>query len=511
MEPPGPVAFEYVLNLKDVYPLPSPPYVDLSSRQTRSITIPSGALQPGANYTARIRALVFSETGAATVNGQYFKYTEFGTLNFSVNDTPSVMNLRVNGQPNPTAVSPRDQISLSFTFVDSDGPQYFYDIQIGVVPGANFFPIWDSGLISGGQGYGNQDFTVIYSGPTLFPGITYFWRVDVQDGLVDGRWTDGNDSFKINNLPTVTSLDINGQSILGNPITIPAVGSVMTWVYFDADGPGDPQTAYNLVIAQNGETILNTRNVCSPVSSVALPNIPVGGTVQATLTVMDTHEFGYPITAQFDVSVPPQAVNILIDGKTNPGDVSSSSTPTISWQFLGNNPGSTQVSYDIQVATDDTFETLLWDTGQIVSMSNSVVYGSTLSPIVPPVALVHGTSLAPSGYYYLRISVSDGISPSAYAKAFFSVNAVPYGPLLLLPLLGSYSGSLEIAWTPQISYMGPLIDDDGDSVTYTLEITSQRSSDIGWEYLAGPFPATGGTMTYALDLSTIPEIGRAHV
>ena len=100
-------------------------------------------------------------------------------------------------------------------FSDTDGPAYLYRIQVGTTTGLGFTAsVWDSGLIFSGPGYTSKDFVVPYSGTQLSSGVTYAWRVQVQDGLSDGGWTSANDTFKINTLPTVISLKIDDNEIL---------------------------------------------------------------------------------------------------------------------------------------------------------------------------------------------------------------------------------------------------------------------------------------------------------
>lgn len=490
----GTVVFEQISNLKD-NPTPEDRYINLQGGASGRVDIPTNVLKGGLKYTVRVRALVFSELGLGTVSGQYFKYTKWGTVNFRVNSIPAAANLRVNGVLNPTALPQSDDVSFSFTFADLDGPSYLYRIQVGTTPGGGFSAnIWDSGLISAGAGFGPRDFTVSYSGPELATGVLYAWRVSVNDGLSDGGFTGANDTFQINRQPTISSIKIDGNELIyGSFPTVASTGAVLTWTFFDFEA--ETQRAYNIKIDQvistnaQGFEILNTGNVFSSASALALPDLPDGGTIRVTIAVRDSVEFGEPVVVTFLADARPETQDLRIDGRINPGDVFTT-TPLITWSFFDSNAGETQSAFRIQVATNDTFATLLWDTGIVTSGSSSVIYGSTASPIVSPAALSHGS------YYYIRIQVSDGISFSEYASGFFAVNTAPNSPTILTPSAGAFSGAINITWMPA----SPL-DDDGDEVTYTLEITTRRSSNQGWEYLAGPF--TSATTSFSLDTSEI--------
>lgn len=504
--PPGTVVFEEISNLKDM-PDPIDRYINLQAGGTSRVDIPSAALTGGTKYTVRVRALVFSELGAGAINDQYFKYTEWSIANFRVNNIPRVIGLKTNGEINPTGIPKSNNILFSFTLSDTDGPAYLYRIQVGTTPGVGFSAnIWDSGLIAAGLGFGPKDFTVPYTGAALSSGVTYAWRVQVQDGLVDGGWSDAADTFKINTLPTITSLKIDTSEILfGLKPTVADSGMAVTWLFNDADG--DTQRAYNLTVSQiviaisddfNAGTseelpqkfeILSTGNVFSTTATVSLPDLPEGGEFEVKIRVRDSIEFGNEFTGRFFSNARPKVLNPRVDGKITPGDIATA-TPAFSWTFFDSTAGDTQQAFRVQVATNDTFATLLWDSGPVTSALNSVVYGSTPLPVVAPTALTHGS------YYYARIAVSDGVSFSEYEPTFFAINTKPNSPTIVSPTASSYSGNITVSWLSA----SPL-DDDGDTVTYSLEITSRRSSNQGWEFLAGPFPSS--TTAFVLDTSRL--------
>lgn len=490
--PPGQIVYEEIVNMNSALN-PEDRYINLHGGASGRVDIPSAILVGGNGYTVRVRALVFSEYGDGTLGGYYFKYTKWGVASFRVNAVPSAANLRINGEPNPLAISPESQIGFSFTLIDTDGPFSMYRIQVGTVPGVGFTAnVWDSGLLSAGPSFGAKDFTVQFSGPPLDAGVTYAWRVNVQDGLSDAGWTAANDLFKINTRPTVQSIKVSGEEILfGERPTVGDSGLVLAWVFNDLDG--DTQHAYDLVVSQitAGTTseILVTGNVFSSSQSVTLPDLSGGSEIQIKLRVRDLTEFSDEYVANFFVNARPSVLDLRVDSEVNPGNVSTT-TPVISWIFFDDTPGDLQNSFRIQVSTNDSFSSLVWDTGDVASSVPFATYGGTPSPVVAPVPLAHGS------YYFFRVRINDGISNSDYEQGFFAVNTRPGSPTLNSPGASEYSGTLTVSWTPAVT-----VDADGDDVTYVVEMTSRRSSNSGWEFLSGPFPSS--TTSYQLDLSDI--------
>lgn len=499
--PPGNVVFDKVVNLSD-----SPIYLEQQQRNTTSIT--DNVVESGKDYTAFIRHLVWHpgfgqgrEWVKTTTTSDGFLHfaqgdvvffhvlTQYSIFNFRVNQIPSVSNLRVNGIKNPT-LPKGDQVTFSFTVSDEDGPELFYRIGVGTESGSSFEPtIHETGIIKSQEAASQAiEINHIYTGDPLVAG-EYFWQVDVQDGLAQGEVTDGTDSFRINSKPSVTSIRINGtEALLGDSPTVDSSNIQIAWTFSDADG--DTQRAYALILSVGGDQLINTGEVLSTEQSVTIPTLPQNKTIEVSLQVKDEIEFGAAALANFRTNSKPIVSNLQVDGETNPGDVSGT-TPTFSWDFEDLEVV-TQATYRIQVARDEDFADLVWDTGVKSGGTTSVAYGSTASPVVPPEALVHGT------LYYVGVVSSDGISDSDQATGFFSVNTAPGNPTLLTPSAGSYEGSINITWAEA----SPL-DADGDTVTYTLEVTAERSFNREWQFLAGPFPS--GTTSYAFDVTAIPK------
>lgn len=503
MDMPGPIVFEKTVNLAD----PSIP-IYLDTQKIGSTDITDGILQVGQSYTVAFRHLVWHPSvgqgrewtqTVMTGNGpvhysqgetMFFHFlTQWSLFRFSVNLPPSVSSLRVNGLKNPK-IARGDDVVFSFTASDPDGPELLYRIELGTQSGANFsMDVFDSGIVRNEEHSAQSiDVQFKYPGTSLSPSVDYYWRASVQDGLASGGVSDGTDTFRINSPPVITSLKADGNELLfGVAPIVKNEGLQISWQFSDADS--DTQKAYALVLSSNGKEILNTGQVASGVQSVTVPNLPENVTIEVSLRLKDDIEFGSAATGSFQTNSIPSVRDLMVQGQENPRTVTTT-TPTFSWTFEDSD-NDQQEAFRIQVATDTEFANLIWDTGNVSGASSSVVYGSTASPVVPPQALSHGR------LYYMRTMVSDGTSYSDYVTAFFAINRAPGNPTLALPTTGAYSWSIPVQWVEA----SPL-DPDGDTVTYTLEITDESSFARNWVFLAGPMAS--GITTYSLDITKIP-------
>jgi hypothetical protein len=454
--------------------------------------IPDGVLVEGTAYTARVRAvLAYPYALGDGIDPTWFVfqgvarpyYTRWGTARFKVNKKPSVVSLMLNGFASPPKIPSTAAVNFGFTIKNEDGPDAKYKIQVGGVHGGSFSPTaWDSGWVVLDNGTGNVDVSAPYQGSPLSKGATYAWRARANDGLADGDWSDAK-YFTINQPPVATSLQVDSQEILfGDTPRAKAAAPTVSWTYV-----GSPQKTYSLFYRQEDWLAEEEVSGKGATASVVLPTVSgttfdSGKNVFLRLVVSDGIESA-EFSGQFVSSKAPTISSISIDGDSNPTDVANL-TPTISWVYQSQDGGAQQ-RYQVRVSTAIDFSAIIWDPGAVTSAADSVVYAGP--------ALSHGT-------YFVRVIGYDGISWSDWAASppcFFSFNHKPNAPTLILPVVGTYSGTLEVRWIPA----APL-DADGDAVTYALEVTSTRSSNRGWKFLVGPLPSY--QTSYVIGASDLP-------
>jgi hypothetical protein len=451
--------------------------------------IPTGVLVEGIKYTARARCILafpfiegdgYEPRWYVYENGARPYYTNWGISKASVNSRPSVVNLTINGLSNAARLPSKSGILMAFTVKNQDGPKSNYRIQVGSMSYGQFVPsMWDTDWVTMSDNVGLLEVSTPYQGRALKKGVAYSWRVRANDGLLNGDWSETR-TFSINDPARIKSLKVDDVEILfGKVPKSNSEGAVVTWIYSDEESVA--QKYYKLYYRQEDwgtEQLISDK---SSASTVTLPDLEPGKQVFLRLVVSDGIE-ETTATGSFVSNSSPSVTRILIDGDENPVTVTDL-TPTISWVYQDLD-SEAQSGYRVQVSTTPDFATLEWDTGQVMSAANSVVYAGT--------ALTHGT-------YFVRMSVYDGVSWSSFddaLTAFFAVNSAPSSPVLVVPTAGTYGEAIEIRWLPAT-------DPDGDSITYQIDVTTQRSSNRGWKMLVGPLPST--QTSYWIGASDLPS------
>lgn len=488
--PPGPIIYENVklVSMSDSQfdrndrLIPSQHILSLMDK----IDIPDGIFIEGHSYTARTRSIIaYPYIQGDNIDPKWYVfenyarpfYTKWGISQISINKKPTIINQMVNKSINPEKIPSKELISISFTIKNEDGPRLKYKLQVGSMNYGQFVPsMLDTNWTSLENILGLVDVTVPYQGERLYKGTTYYWRVRANDGLSDGEWSNIN-TFSINDPPKIKSIKIDGKEILfGKVEKAKSDGAVISWEYYDTENI--QQKYYKLFYRQSNWSYEEKIIGYDASNSITLPNFEKGQEIYIRLIVSDgTEEIGEKV--KFIANNTPMVSQIKIENRINPTNISNLS-PEIAWSYQDLD-SEIQQGFRIQVSTDFNFSNLVWDTGNKSGIISMVVYGSTSSPIVPPSPLIHSV-------YFVRISVSDGISWSSLEDcppSFFAINSKPNTPILFSPTSGLYSGSIDIRWIPATP-----VDPDGDIVTYKLEITNNRSSNLGWKLLVGPLPQT---------------------
>lgn len=126
-------------------------------------------------------------------------------------------------------------------------------------------------------------------------------------------------------------------------------------------------------------------------------------------------------------------------------------TPTIAWHYTGGEP-QTQTMYHVQVGADNDWTSAeMWDQGPITAADTAVAYA--------------GTSLVDGVRYYIRVRVHDGADWSNWHYRQIRMNTPPSQTTGLAP------DDLQTIPADMVNLAHhPLVDADGNMITYTYEI-----------------------------------------
>jgi hypothetical protein len=165
--------------------------------------------------------------------------------NSRVNTPPTAAGLTVNGFAGLTAdimhiVTPPGDPPLAWSFADGDGnPQGEYKVQVWTGPSGTGILMWDPPAGIGGAT------AVNYNGAALIDGATYYFRVQVSDGLQWSSWAEVE--FRVNTPPQAPAIPTSPP----DDAVIPA-SPVQTVIWeVVADAEGDPIT-YAWEVEENG-------------------------------------------------------------------------------------------------------------------------------------------------------------------------------------------------------------------------------------------------------------------
>jgi hypothetical protein len=126
-------------------------------------------------------------------------------------------------------------------------------------------------------------------------------------------------------------------------------------------------------------------------------------------------------------------------------------TPAFTWSYY--DPlSTTQVSYQIQISSDENFSSIdIWDSNVVSSVDTSAIYDGDV--------LIDGMT------YYARVMVVNANSiPSNYAEVSFRMNSVPTAPLMISPI------NDQVTENPVILNVLNSSDAEEDEITYAFNI-----------------------------------------
>ena len=329
------------------------------------------------------------------------------------------------------------------------------------------------------QGDGRTRWTVPAA---LVENETYFWRARAADGYISGGWTPVC-SFMVN---------VANESPSAPRLNAPAVGSRVassrpTLVVDDAVDPdhnvltyawevyADPGLA-NLVTSVAGTADNAAATASWGVDAALTEDHAYWWRAKAT----DSHGAASPWSPVGDFFV--NAVNTAPEAPTLalPQDATEVSEHTPTFLILNSvDPDRDALTYDFEVATDDTFATL------VVSDRAVPEQGTDNTAWHPPV------SLTEDAHYCWRARANDGVATSAWAVACFLVSATdnaPSTPAVVSPACGS-----EVpVQSPTLEFTNA-VDPQGWSVTYEIELYLDAGLTRAIERVSGYPQGVGST------------------
>ena len=214
---------------------------------------------------------------------------------FSFNILPWAENLRADNRPLPARVTPSPVFSWAFGDNNPNDSQLAFRIQVSSTPDNN--DIWEYT----GSGSANS---VGYGG-SLARGQTYYVRMIVEDTY--GEWQNADNEnkwstswFKVNQLPVVTNLLIDGQT---NP-SASSLCPVFSWTFSDNDG--DVQSHYEIWVGTSpgSDDVWNSGQLASSSNSVTYggPSLVGGRTYYVQVRTKDGLEWSDWIRGFFTTS-----------------------------------------------------------------------------------------------------------------------------------------------------------------------------------------------------------------
>jgi len=231
---------------------------------------------------------------------------------FPFNILPWAEDLRADNRTLPARVTASPVFSWAFRDNNPNDSQLAFRIQVGSTPDNN--DVWDYT----GSGSANS---VAY--PTaLARGQTYYVRVIVEDSY--GEWQNADNEnkwstswFKVNQLPVVTDLLIDGQT---NP-SASSLCPIFSWVFSDEDG--DVQSHYEIWVGTSlgAGDVWNSSQLASSSNSVTYGGPPLmsGRTYYVQVRVRDGLEWSDWVRGSFTTSssAPPTALQLTFQAQVS--------------------------------------------------------------------------------------------------------------------------------------------------------------------------------------------------
>jgi len=185
------------------------------------------------------------------------------------------------GQDNAMHVV-RHTPTFFWTFLDTVGSQTAYELEVGTDTLWDVAELWSTGPVA------SPDTSATYTGASLYDGLTYYWRLRLNNGIVWGGWS--RSAFRMNSTPSVpvpnrpvagASARAKGVRLFVNNSADPEVDSL----FYDFQIFSDPGLAH-LVSRLDGQP-----QTTSPTGSNSFPPVPAGVQYWWIARAFDRYEY----------------------------------------------------------------------------------------------------------------------------------------------------------------------------------------------------------------------------
>lgn len=333
---------------------------------------------------------------------------------------------------------------------------------------------------------GLTDTTFVGNGLSL--GTRYFWKVSATNAGGTGPFSL---TRSFTTLPVVPAVPI-----LAAPVDASADQALSLSVTWSAVPGADTYRAQ-----VSSDSLFST--FVADQSGLAVTSLALNGLTTSTTYYWRVNATNVSGTSAYSAfrsftTVPPASATPSLTTPLN-GAVDISLTPTLNW-----NPGVGALSYRLQVSTDNTFASTVFDQAGIVATSEAV------------------TGLSASTVYYWRVNASNagGTSPNTAHNQFTTVPAIPGAPTLASPAdaATNQSRNVLLSWNAsagatsyriQVStdntFAATLVDSSGIAGTAFATLNLAVSTTYHWRVSASN---AGGSSSFSTsrEFSTVPPV-----
>lgn len=358
-----------------------------------------------------------------------------------------------NNAPSATALAPSGQIgttspTFSWSYSDPDGDaQAAYQLQVrrqsdGVL-------MWDPGIVSSGAS------SAAYGGAALSQGVTYEWRVRVQDSR--GAWS------AYTGWLAFTPLAVPNPPVITSPLgLIRTLTPTVSGTY--QQGSGGPESAYEYEVRQGSNTIYSSGPVTgafatgqaygtnNPNDTPPTPPALAWGTsyeIRARSRDTNNQWSGWTAWVSFRTEAPPTTPTGLVPSGNA---VTGQTQPTLSW--VHNDPdGDPQEVAEIELAVVNGGHVTGYNPKSLTQTggSHQVTETLTASPATQYQWRVRTRATAPPGFSpwsaWATFTVATAPTVTVSAPA---VNAVVSAPALQVQWSMSGGGGSQASWHVRI-------------------------------------------------------------